>query len=199
LIISKIIFIIFPNFTTLIYKYRVSLLHQTERTVWVKLRKMKINVTVDLSNFYSEDESSFSEQIKSAIAYDVKKQVLNDFKEKLTNDFTFQIAAEIAKEKESLITSVLKDLCINAKVKQRYSTKEQISIVDYITEELERTQLSGNAIQDFLSKQVKQSTDNISKELKSRYDILFASQIVSKLHENGLLKENVAQLLLDNK
>jgi hypothetical protein len=51
-------------------------------------------------------------------------------------------------------------------------------------------------VKEFLTAQTKKATDSISKELKERYDLLFASQIVSKLHENGMLKEDVAKLLL---
>lgn len=32
--------------------------------------------------------------------------------------------------------------------------------------------------------------------MKQRYDLLFASQIVAKLDEHGLLKEDIAELLL---
>lgn len=157
---------------------------------------MKINVTVDLSDFYSEDESSFSEQIKSAIAYDVRQQVLADWKAKIGAEFNSAVIAEVEKQKEQFITSALNELVVNAKVKKRYSSNDMISISEWITEELERTQLSENKLRDFLNSQTTKTSDKISKELKNRYDMLFASQIVAKLHENGMLKEDVAKLLL---
>lgn len=157
---------------------------------------MKINVTVDLSDFYSEDETSFSEQIKSAIAYDVRQQVLADWKVKIGAEFNSAVIAEVEKQKEQFITSALNELVVNAKVKKRYSSNDMISISEWITEELERTQLSENKLRDFLNSQTTKASDKISKELKDRYDMLFASQIVAKLHENGMLKEDVAKLLL---
>ena len=160
---------------------------------------MKINVTVDLAEFYQEDEdgSSFSQQIKSAIAYDVRQQVLADWKAKMGDEFNRAVVAEVEKQKDSFITSVLSELITTAKVKKRYSSQEMISISDWISEELERTQLSGDALKNYLNNQTKASSDKISKELKDRYDFLFASQIVSKLQENGMLKEGVEKLLLD--
>ena len=37
------------------------------------------------------------------------------------------------------------------------------------------------------------------KELKERYDLVFATQVVKSLDKQGLLKENVAKLILENK
>jgi hypothetical protein len=158
---------------------------------------MIFNVTVDLSDFYTEEEGqSFSQAIKDYIAYDVKTKVLADFKAKTTDEFQKVVIAEIEKQKEGYIVGVLSELVTTAKVKKRYSSDEKISIAEYITEELERTTLSDSKVKDFLTGQTKKATDAISKELKERYDLLFASQIVSKLHENGMLKDDVAKLLL---
>lgn len=47
-----------------------------------------------------------------------------------------------------------------------------------------------------LDKITKDIAVNMASELKDRYDLLFASQIVTKLNEQGMLKEDVARLLL---
>lgn len=159
---------------------------------------MKLNITVDLSEFYSEEDgATFSQQIKDHIAYMVKQEVLKDFKNKISEEFNREVKKEIEATKEFFITDVLKQLIVSAKVKKRYGTNEMISISEYICEELERVQLTDNKMKDFLTSQTKKSSDEISKELKNRYDLLFASQIVTKLNENGMLKEDVARLLLD--
>lgn len=161
---------------------------------------MKINVTVDLADFYSEDdESTFSEQIKEVIASSVKQKVLADWKEKISHEFNRAVIEEIEKQKEHFIIEVLTELVVNAKVKKCYSSNEMISISDWIKSELERTQLSERKLNDFLESLTTKKSEEISKELKNRYDILFASQIVAKLHENGMLKEDVAKLLLNSK
>lgn len=85
-----------------------------------------------------------------------------------------------------------------AKVKKRYSSNDMITVAEYVAEEVERTVVNDSKLKEYLNKAVKTAGDAIGKELKERYDLLFASQIVSKLHENGMLKEDVAKILLGN-
>lgn len=167
---------------------------------------MKIKVEVDLSDFYQEDDDgdSFSEQIKSHIAWSVKHEILKDWKEKITTEFTKSVVEEIEKSKMFFINDTLKDLAENAKIKKRYSSDEMISIVDYIKEELSRLRFETEYVQKYINSKVSSQKEylenmakDIVKELKDRYDMLFASQIVSKLNENGMLKEKVAKILLD--
>lgn len=158
---------------------------------------MKINVTVDLSDFYSEDETSFSQQIKDYIAYSVKTQVLADWKVKISDEFNKAVTEQVELHKKELISNTFAELAINAKVKKRYASTDMISISEWIVEEFERTTLNDSYLRDHLNKTVKASSDKISTELKNRYDMLFASHIVAKLNENGMLKEDVAKMLID--
>lgn len=159
---------------------------------------MKFNVTVDLSDFYSEeDEKTFSEQIKCEIFRQVKYDVLASFKETMKDEFTKQVIEVVREEKEEFIVSVLKELVVDSKIKKRYNSNELISVRDWIIEDLNRTYLSDGSLKDYLNKETKKTTENIISTLKERYDMLFASQIVSKLNENGMLKDDVAKLLLN--
>jgi len=157
---------------------------------------MKINVTVDLSEFYSEDEQDFSSQIKNSISHQVKSLIISDWKEKIGLEFTNAVRFEVEKQKESFITNEIEKAICESKVKKNYSG-EMVTISEWIIQELEKSHISDTRIKEFLNNQTKNLSDRISKELKDRYDILFASQIVSKLNENGMLKEDVAKLLLD--
>jgi hypothetical protein len=44
---------------------------------------------------------------------------------------------------------------------------------------------------------IETNTKLFSAEFKDRYDLLFASQLVSKMNAVGLLKDDVAKLLID--
>lgn len=150
-----------------------------------------------MSDFYSEEEGEqFSETIKNAIAREVKQSIIKDFKDKVGLDFNSLIAEEIEKHKKSLIQDTLDDLFLSAKVKKKYSSGEMISISDYIKDDLERTQFNSDSLKRTIDEQTKKSSALISEELKKRYDLLFASQIVSKLNEQGMLKEDIAKILL---
>lgn len=157
---------------------------------------MKIHVTIDTSELYGEEDSSFDEMVKHEIAREVKTQILKDWNEKIKAEFNEAVIKEVQSQKQQFITDTMTDLIVNAKVKKLYSSGEMVSIADWIKDELERTHLSQGSVKDYLDKQIKVTTDSISKALKERYDMLFASQIVSKLHENKMLKDDVARLLL---
>jgi len=159
---------------------------------------MKITVTVDLDDFYSDDDSeAFSTSIKRAIREDAVRQVLADWKTKIAKEFNDAVTAEVTNQKDLLIANELRRLAVEAKVKKRYNSSEMISITDWIIDEFERTQLSNTQLQSLLSGLLKDSSEKIVKEFRARYDLMFATQIVSKLRDNGMLKDDVAKLLLD--
>lgn len=170
---------------------------------------MKINVTIDLSDFYTQDDSnSFSDEIKSEIAYRVKQSVWAEFEKKALEQVTSLVKHEFEKQKTKHIEKLVKKVVLTEKIKKSSYDSEPVTIEDYVKETLSKDYFSpsNNAesvmrgmIQSFERKfesEVKQNSTDIAKELKDRYDLLFASQLVAKLNENGMLKDNVAKLLL---
>jgi hypothetical protein len=157
---------------------------------------MKIKVEVDLSEFYSEeDDVNFSAQIKSTIAYNVKQQILQDWRDKIGAEFSAEIKSEIEKQKGDLISSTVK-ACFDAKlVKEKYGS-EMVSIEKYVEQILDNDLRVSNIFQDTLRNITNEAAKVISKQLKDRYDLLFASSLVSKMNELGMLKPDVAQLIL---
>lgn len=170
---------------------------------------MKINVTVDLAEFYSEDiENSFSEEIKNEIAARVKSQVWKDFEKSAMHELKQLVGAEFEKTKGENVTSIVSRIIASKKIKKQDNNSELVTIEEYVTEKMTKEYFSErqsaesvmrNLISNFESKfksEVKATSDSIGKELRDRYDLLFASQIVTKLNENGMLKSDVARLLL---
>jgi len=170
---------------------------------------MKINVTVDLSEFYTEDqENSFSEEIKSEIAARVRNQVWKDFESSAMHELKQMVHAEFEKTKGENVTSIVSRVIASKKIKKSDNNSELVTIEEYVTEKITKDYFSErqsaesimrNLISNFESKfnsELKQNSETISRELRDRYDLLFASQIVTKLNENGMLKSDVARLLL---
>lgn len=161
---------------------------------------MKINIEVDLSELYAEfgEEGgmSLSDQIKSEIIYRAKSEAMMLIGENTKASIVQAISSELEKAKESLIYDVVRKFIQEGSIKKRYGTNEPISMADYIKEDLERVYLSEGKVRSILDEVIKSSSNSISAELKKRYDLLFASQIVTKLNENGFLKEDVAKILL---
>ena len=59
-------------------------------------------------------------------------------------------------------------------------------------------QIQNNTGWNSPNENIKKLAQKFGEEMKNRYDLLFASQLVAKMNENGLLKEDVAKKLLDN-
>ena len=156
---------------------------------------MKVNVSVDLSEFYSEEEGdSFSEQIKDSIAYDVKQKVLKDWSAKITDSFTDHVRQMIRAEKDSHIEKCISETIATAKVKSIHG--DDLTIDEYIKADFNRMFSTETQIKRGLDSIAESSAKAMAGELKNRYDLMFASSLVSKMNELGMLKPDVAKLIL---
>lgn len=161
---------------------------------------MKITVTVDASELYSEeDEKSFSEHLKDAIRWEVKAEVIKGFKEQLKEDYYEAIRTEINNGMKQMISDTLAELVKTEKIKKRYSNSELTTFAEYMKEELQTAFLNSSQLDAYFTKETRILTDRISKELKERYDLVFASGIVAKLKEYDMLKPDVAAIFIEDK
>lgn len=158
---------------------------------------MKINVTIDVSEFYAEEEGeNFSDAIKNHIAHQVKSEMWAKFKEDAMTSFENQIKRQIDLDKDIKIKETIDDLFKNKAVKKKYSNNEVVPFNDYIEDYFVSQSVNSNDFMNKVNNAIKTQAETIVKQLKDRYDLLFASQIVQKLNENGMLKEDIANLLL---
>ncbi|APZ82883.1 hypothetical protein [Flavobacterium phage FL-1] len=179
---------------------------------------MKINVTVDLEDLYDEyaDENgsggNFNELILLEINQRVKSEIWNEFRKSTLDEFKTKINNELSKGKETelnrIITKVFTEKKIKTKDSSKNSPEEMVTLFEYIEERITKDYFStGNNAEDILKnkfrdfessieKHISASAESLNSEIKKRYDLLFASQLVSKMNEAGLLKDNVANLLL---
>jgi hypothetical protein len=176
---------------------------------------MKINVTVDLEDFFSEDENSFNEQILNHIEWQVKTQVWNEFKTIALDRFKEKINSEINESKEQEMDRIIHKIFTEKKIKVREATKgnpepEMVTLFEYIEDKVNKDYFNANNTADSIlnrklhekqiqfEKMIEVASEKIGSEIKDRYDLLFASQIVSNLNKNGMLKEDIAKILLEN-
>lgn len=162
---------------------------------------MKLTVEVDLSDFYSDDdEMSFSDQIKQHIAWTVKQQIAGEFKIQAQKEYFEDIKKQVHslcnyKFFEDLVTETITTKKIKKNTFDENST-ELITVQEYAENVLKSVTYNDNTIKEVIKKQVQQLADKLGNEIKQRYDIAFATQIVSKLADNNMLKEDIAKLLL---
>jgi argininosuccinate synthase len=160
---------------------------------------MKINVTVDLEDFYTdEDGGTLADEVKSAIASSVKNGIWEKFKQEGLVAFSNQMERKITADKDLKIKETIDDLFKNRKIKKSSYSNELLSLEEFIVEQLNRNISVSRDFEDLSRKLVDNKSKEIVQGLKDRYDFLFASQIVSNLNKQGMLKEDIAKILLEN-
>lgn len=166
---------------------------------------MKITIDLeDLMNSFIEEascgeygiEESFNlkEEIKNAIvrnvAYNKFDKEIETMREQAKELFKNKIKEQINDIVEKQVLRIIKE----DKFKFSYS-KDEVTLSEYIKNAfLERC----NSRDINLEKITKDIANRQAELMKERYDILFASQFVSKLDALGLLKPDAAKILLDN-
>lgn len=143
--------------------------------------------TVEIEDFYLEEEN-LNEGLKAYVRNEVIRKIHENIKEKVEKQITLKVNEEVQKTLVTVINSTINDFVTTEKI---VSNGQEIEIREHLKNLFQKT--SGwKTPQELILKLAKE----FGAEMKSRYDLLFASQIVSKMQENGLLKDDVAKLLL---
>jgi len=74
--------------------------------------------------------------------------------------------------------------------------KKDLTLEEYVVNKFKKD--SGwSSPNEKIEKLSKQFAEKFGQEIKDRYDLIFATRIVQKLDKEGLLKENIAKILLE--
>lgn len=171
---------------------------------------MKINVTVDLDDFFNEDETSFNEQIISSLNHQIMREIWYNFRTLALDEFKAKIEEQFNQEKNNELERIISKIFSEKRIKTKLTKDgvETVTLFEYIEDKLSSAYFSETSSaekileskiaskDDEIKKSIINSAEKLSNDLKNRYDLLFASQIVAKLNENGMLKEDVAKILL---
>ena len=148
--------------------------------------------TVELDEFWmDEDSGTLDEKLKSYVIHDVIMQIKKDIKEKIETEISFQVKQQLGHCMYEYIQKEVKDFISEGKIRTSSYNNEEILIKDWIKE-----RFTGDTGYNNPEQVIKSLAKDFGKEMKERYDLLFASQLVAKMSETGLLKEDVAKLLL---
>lgn len=171
--------------------------------MWVEcalISRMKLQVTVELDDWFegNDDGGSFilSNEILDRIIHSVYNEiwtrVLDDQKKKLNEDLVRMLTASIhdafMPRAQALIEKILVDDAIPVPAGDKSNSDQPL--IYFVRKEFERTGWSNP--QSSIEKVAKA----LSSEIKDRYDLMFASQLVAKLNDAGMLKPDVAKLIL---
>ena len=91
------------------------------------------------------------------------------------------------------INTFIDEFFETGELKSPKNSNEKMTLKEYIL-----YQIQNNTGWNSPNENIKKLAQKFGEEMKNRYDLLFASQLVAKMNESGLLKEDVAKKLLDN-
>lgn len=148
---------------------------------------MKLQVEIDLDDMWFEEDGSLSAQIKNALVHEIKQQVLS----KMSQDTKAEMAAAVKR----LVDQIFADM-VNAEM-TRLLIEDQIQVGgknrtlrELIAEKFESSGWNNP------EEQIKKLAKTHADEIKMRYDLMFATQIVANMSNHGLLKDEMSKLLL---
>ena len=147
---------------------------------------MKLNIQIDLGEEYFEEgeggyvSDKLKELIISAVVDDIVRKISPAYKRELDEAGISAAKAALGAyimqaSTEIMSTGIIKGRSIEDNIK------------DCITSQI-NSLVTGGTLQQIAKKH--------ADELKAQYDIKFANLIVQRLHENNLLKDESAKILL---
>lgn len=160
---------------------------------------MKLEVSIDLTDIWCEENNTLSDMLKSEIVWQVQQAVWAEFSDEAKTEFSSKVRALLDNAKNGRIDSIIDDCFNNEKIRKSvYDAKTEVTMKEYVIQSLKHQTVSNFQFNNKIDETIKNQAADIVKQLKERYDMLFASQIVSRLNEAGMLKDDVARLLLQN-
>lgn len=149
---------------------------------------MKIQIEID--DFYLDNED-IEQSLKDFLIKECVNKISKSIEKKIDDQIERTVKNMLEKAMIKQIALKVDTFLIEGKVKSRRSS-ELVPILKAIEEEYEY----GSGWQS-IKEAIGKKAQTFAEDLKKRNDFLFASQIVAKLNDNGLLKENVAKMLLE--
>lgn len=149
--------------------------------------------TIEVEDFYLDEEGDLAAGLKKYITRDVVIKIQKSLEAKIEDGITKEVKAQVEQTLYRKIGTYVAECIANDKIKGRYSSDPEITLQEWVKQQF--TQLAQKAAP--VDDTIKKLAEMFGSELKKRYDLLFASQLVAKLSNEGLLKEDAVKLLLE--
>ena len=148
--------------------------------------------TVEIEDFYLDSENDIESELKRSVIKNVVSQIEKSIEAKINDAILLKSKREIEKSLYLNIQKIVKEVVKTGLIQSRNSRDRKVTIEEYVREDFEN-----NTGYSSPREQISKLAHNFGDELKKRYDLLFASQIVSKMAEHGLLKDEAVKKLLE--
>lgn len=125
------------------------------------------------------------ERVINKVSGEIKNLISEDSLKKAQTQAEVSIDGFLEKELEGIILRKLR----SGEVRTSF---RGFKTFDQLIEE----SLSSRNIENVIEKHVKRKAEEFAKDLKARYDNVFAAKVVQSLNQNNMLSDDVAKLLL---
>jgi hypothetical protein len=153
-----------------------------------------MKIIVEVEDFYLDEEQDLEQGLKNYVVEEVLNKISASIKTKVETQILVEVKSQVENAMYKQINLFISEFIKTGLVSSSRDSKNQVSIAEYIKEKFSYG--SGwNSANDV----IKKFAESFGNELKKRYDINFANQIVRKMNEVGLLKEESIVKLLEDK
>jgi len=149
-----------------------------------------VKFSIEIDEFWLEDED-LSEALQAHIKRSVVTEISDNIKEEVETKITEKVTEVINDKVAQIIDSTLTDLIATGTI---LKNKESISIVSHVKDLFMRNSGWSNA-----NSHIERIAKRFGEELKLQYNNVFANRIVQNMKEQGLLKDEVVKILLEDK
>jgi len=157
----------------------------------------KLQVTINLDEFYLESDERGQESIQSALLSTIKHEVVSEIWCKIRQEVNKEIKDSVINEINSTIRIRINthiDEYLNTGLLRPYiEGGENITIKDYL-----HMHITDNRYWQNLGANLAKVAENFAKELSKKYDLMFATEIIMKVKDSGMLDRDKLDKLLNN-
>lgn len=154
-----------------------------------------MKLKVDLDDFYLDEEDDLVPAIKDFVVNKVISTIWDRVEEKIKQKILDLCNENIQKIIDEKIETYLTEMLDKEMIKKDRWSDELVSLQEYVSTAFNKD--FDNNYKNTLERIVEGKTKDICEEIKKRYDLLFASQLISKMNDQNMLKEDIAKLILD--
>ena len=149
--------------------------------------------TVEIEDFWLDEEEELAPTLRKHIVNDVVSKINKQIENKVEDTITRQVKQQVQQQLLEKTNRLIDEFIEKGEIQSGISGHPGVSVEEYIKEQFNRKSGWGNP-----AEKMAKIAERLGNQLKERYDLLFATHVVKKLDKEGLLKENVAKMILDS-
>ena len=145
--------------------------------------------TIDIEDFYLDEDDNIEEALRDHIIGDVVSTINKQISEKIQDSITAVAKSKIEKVFSEKTSKTVDEFIENGTIRHQ---GREVSVEEYI-----KYTFNNNNNWEYPESKLTSLAEKFGDELKNRYDLFFATQIVKKLGDAGLLSEGIAKAIID--